>query len=123
MKFLLDANLSPETAEFLRRRFSFDVISVMETKQAHLADPDIASLAERESRIIITHDLDFGMLYHESEWSFGAIILRIGDQRIESVNSILEQFLESSGGMEIFRQNPNALVILDESSSRVRKEK
>lgn len=119
MKFLLDANLSPETAEFLRRHFSFDAVSIFEIQQTHLADPGVVGLAKQESRIVITHDLDFGTLFYDNDLSFGAIILRLHDQRIESVNAVLENFFANNLGQKIFQANTHALVVIDETSVRV----
>lgn len=121
MKLLLDANLSPETAEFLRRRFSFDAVSIIELRKTHLEDLDIIALAKQENQIIITQDLDFGGLYHEADPAFGVIILRLNDQRIESVNLILEKLFDSADGKQIFEENPNTLIVIDETSTRVRK--
>ena len=118
MKFLLDANMSPETAEFLRRRFSFDAISAIELGKANLEDLEIVALANQENRIIITQDLDFGGLYHETEARFGVIILRLSDQRIESVNSVLEKFFNQNKNIEIFKKN--ILIVIDETSTRIR---
>ena len=64
MRFLLDANLSPKSAEFLRENFLFDAISLITESLHYIPDKEIAALASRGKRIIITLDLDFGKLYH-----------------------------------------------------------
>lgn len=121
LKFLLDANLSPETAAFLRRDFSFDCISLIETNNAGLTDANVIALAKQENRIIITQDLDFGELYHQMEdpSSFGVLILRLRDQRVESVNQVLSQFFIDPFGKNIFIRDPRALIVLDETTIRV----
>lgn len=92
MLLLLDANMSPKTAALLRRRFSFDAISLAEIKQTHLSDREVIELARQQHRIIITQDLDYGELYHETDPTFGVIILRLQDQRSPNVNQVLENF-------------------------------
>lgn len=62
IKFLLDANLSPQTAKSLRN-LAFDVRSITEERLGYLTDEDIVKIAYSENRIIITFDLDFGELY------------------------------------------------------------
>lgn len=47
LKLLLDANLSPETAKFLRHQ-GFDVKSVQEEKLGKLTDEEIVKLAIKE---------------------------------------------------------------------------
>lgn len=120
LAFLLDANLSPETAAFLCQQFSFNAQSLLERKQAHLTDSEIVNLAVAENLIIITLDLDFGELYHQKEaGKFGVIILRLRDQRVERVNAMLEQFLAIQQGDKLFTNNPNALVVITETAIRI----
>lgn len=120
MRFLLDANLSPETAAFLRRQFSFDATSLLELEKAGLSDSEIVNLAKREERVIITLDLDFGELYHEQSGSaFGVIILRLRDQRVKQVNKVLQKFFQSNLGKKLFKDHPHALTLLTETAVRI----
>jgi predicted nuclease of predicted toxin-antitoxin system len=120
-KFLLDANLSTETAEYLREVFSFDVESLIEKDLAGLSDSEVVKMAKKEKRIIITLDLDFGELYHQKESvsNFGVLILRLRDQRVESINSVLSKFFRDSLGSKVFIRNPNALVVINETTMRI----
>jgi predicted nuclease of predicted toxin-antitoxin system len=120
MRFLLDANLSPETAAYLRQQFSFDTSSLLEERKAGLSDAEIVELAIREKRIIITLDLDFGELYHEKTSSgFGVLILRLHNQRVEEVNLILGKFFQSGFGKKLFVDHSHALAVLTETNIRV----
>jgi predicted nuclease of predicted toxin-antitoxin system len=93
IKFLLDANLSPETAIFLRAH-GYNVKSLIEEGMGAVDDEAVALIAEKERRIIVTFDLDFGEIYYFArDKKFGVIVLRIEDQRVESVNIILQRFL------------------------------
>ena len=46
MKFLLDANISHETANFLRQ-FNFDVKSLVEADLSHLTDAEVVELVKK----------------------------------------------------------------------------
>lgn len=62
-RFLLDANISPETANFLRSH-GFDVKSLLEDGLGDLDDDEVANIASKEKRILITFDLDFGEMQY-----------------------------------------------------------
>ena len=60
MQFLLDMGISPRTAEHLRAR-GHEALHLREENLERLADPDILQKARREGRILLAHDLDFGV--------------------------------------------------------------
>ena len=77
-----------------------------------MTDEEVYNLALRERRIIITFDLDFGEIYHFSKNKIGVIILRLEDQTVESVNKVLEKFLQTK---DVKRgKEENLLVVLTE---------
>lgn len=116
IKLLLDANLSPETREYLIKTFLFDVIDLITENKSGLSDGEIILLAKKEKRIIITFDLDFGEIYHFKEkGKIGVIVLRLEDQTVESVNKTLYKFFSS------YAKNVNmskSLVVLKENKMR-----
>ena len=115
--FLLDANLSPETAVFLRS-LGYDVVSLIEENNGELDDEIIADMAEAEGRIILTFDLDFGEIYFFArEERFSVVILRLKDQRVEAVNAVLGKFLITHG--HTLLQMKNNLVIATEHHVRI----
>ncbi|HUW21218.1 MAG TPA: DUF5615 family PIN-like protein [Candidatus Bathyarchaeia archaeon] len=119
IKFLLDANLSVETAQFLRDR-KFNVKSLLEENLGQISDQEVAKIACKEGRIIITHDLDFGEIYHfKEEEKLGILILRLKDQTVEAVNKILGEFLKN----KIIQKQKldHSLIILAENSYRTYK--
>lgn len=59
MIFVLDANISKLTADYLSTRFPYNFISIQKTNP-QLTDEDILSLAVNEDAIVITADKDFG---------------------------------------------------------------
>ena len=81
-------------------------------------DAAVARKAAKEKRILITFDLDFGeMYYFSTQKGFSAIVLRLGDQRVEAVNTALERFLKVH--KSILRQRKKQLVILTETEARI----
>src|SRR3972149_8632380 len=103
MKFLLNANISPETSKFLsiKGHSSKDLIS---EDLSGLTDSEVYELALKENRILVTFDLDFGEIYHFSKNKIGLIILRLEDQTVESVNKTLERFLKSPNAKRVSKE-------------------
>jgi predicted nuclease of predicted toxin-antitoxin system len=92
-KFLLDANISVQTADFLRESFGFDVVALQASHQATLRDEEVVALARAQTRVIITFDQDLGEIFYQRErGKFGVIVLQLSDQTVESVNQNLEKF-------------------------------
>ena len=115
VRLLLDANLSPETAIFLRKE-GFNVKSLIEEAIGSIEDEEVVRIAKKEKRIIVTFDLDFGEIYYFAhEKRFGVIVLRLDDQRVENVNMALWNFLQSWQSKDIRKK----LVILRETEVRV----
>jgi len=116
LKLLLNANLSHETASFLRN-LGFDVLCLLEEGLGAITDEEVVELAKKESRIIITFDLDFGQLYHfREEGKVGVIILRLKDQTVEATNVVLKRFFEDFKGEE--KQLRKGLVVVEEDRYR-----
>jgi len=61
VKFLLDANLSPEVARLLKEA-GHDAIHVGDIELLSAPDPEIMQAAAKEDRILLTADADFGAL-------------------------------------------------------------
>jgi predicted nuclease of predicted toxin-antitoxin system len=119
-RFLLDANLSPETAAFLRSTFGYDVVDLLTLGLSGLADREIVAMAKRDARIVITFDLDFGKIYHRWERGrFGVIVLRLEDQTVESTNRVLGQFFATLGATTPLERS---LVVLDGERVRIASE-
>ncbi|MCX6706430.1 MAG: DUF5615 family PIN-like protein [Candidatus Woesebacteria bacterium] len=115
-KFLLDANLSPTTANYLRD-LGFDARSITEEKLGYLLDKGVVEIAKKEGRIIITFDLDFGEIYHEKEnENVGIIVLRLNNQTPENVNFVLGQFLQKN--FNRLKQNTRSLIVIKENGIR-----
>jgi predicted nuclease of predicted toxin-antitoxin system len=117
ISFLADENISPETADFLDS-LGYSCRSLRREGPHRLADREIAALAKREGRVILTHDLDFGQIYYFAEkGQLGVLVLRLSHQTVEVVNSVLERFLQSGTlSPQVLQQS---LIIVSERWYRV----
>jgi hypothetical protein len=113
-KFLLDANLSPKTASYLRRTLGIDVVAILDLDLGSLPDRDVVTFARQQGRVIITFDRDFAEIYHRSDpGALGVIHLQLPGELhfIPEINRILEHFFrEFAPGIDL----PHALVTITE---------
>lgn len=115
-KFLLDANLSPETKIFLEKEFRFDVVSLLILNLGQLPDEKVVKIAQDQKRVIVTFDQDFGeMFYFKEAGNFGVIILKLENQTIESVNLTLKNFFNHHVDINL----ENSLIIVEENKIRI----
>lgn len=77
MRLFADENVPLKAVQLLRKK-GHDVLSICETAP-QTADEDILQLAEKDGRILITFDKDFGELAYNSPLplSCGIILFRI----------------------------------------------
>lgn len=111
MKFLADMPIAPRTAEFLRK-LGHDVAHLRERGLQKATDEQVIELARKESRIILTMDLDFPHLMALSKLSLPSIILfRLEDERSDNLNLLLEKHLPKiqkvleEGAVAVFEEN------------------
>jgi len=80
MKFKVDENLPTEAAELLGQA-GHDAVTVLEQELGGRADPDIASICQRESRALVTLDTDFADIRAYPPQDFpGLVVLRLKRQ-------------------------------------------
>lgn len=118
LKFLLDANLSWETRDYLHS-MGYQTYTVAQFNLSSAEDAKIAEFASKKKFIIITLDLDFGQIYYfSSRIPLGVVILRLNDQTVESVNENLTRLLAS----KILNKDKfhRALIVVDEQKIRIR---
>lgn len=119
LKFLLDENLSQETASFLHA-LGYDTKTIAQFRLTGAEDQKVADKAAATKRILITLDLDFGeMYYFGTSKKLGVVILRLKNQTIESVNSTLKKLLDSQ--LLNKKINRSALFVVDEEKIRIRR--
>ena len=117
MRFLADAGISPHTVEFLRR-LGHDTVHVRALDMHRAPDREIVALADTESRIVLTFDLDFGdILALEVLDRPSVIILRLTDERSASVNGRLAAVLRDSRDA----LSTGAILLVEDARYRVRK--
>ncbi|MEK6903917.1 MAG: DUF5615 family PIN-like protein [Nanoarchaeota archaeon] len=111
MKFLTDENIATSVV-FDLRNAEFDVKDIKEEKLQGTSDKAIIELALEESRIIITHDKDFGKHSSPSKKGrCGIILLRLHNQSPYYVSEKLLQFLKS----RLLHKLQTNIVIITES--------
>lgn len=85
MMFLADMGISPDVVAWLRSE-GHDEDHLAERHLHRSSGPDIRQLAERENRIILTHDLDFGYLLAVSRSPLPSVIIsRLANMRPANV--------------------------------------
>ena len=108
LKFVLDVGVGNKALEYLRAH-GFDVISILDTDPS-MPDSDILQVAERDSRMVITMDKDFGeLVYRLRRQHSGVLLLRMedadGDEKAEMLHWILSNFIEELEGKFCVFQN------------------
>jgi predicted nuclease of predicted toxin-antitoxin system len=117
LKFLLDENISPKTAKFLKS-LGYDVKTLFNFKMLGCENGEVANLAMRENRIIITLDLTFAYsFYFMNRGKVGIVLLRLEDLSVENVNKVLKSFLEKIQKEK--KKVEKSLVIVEEEGYRI----
>lgn len=94
MKFITDENLGIQIPQFLRS-LGYDVISAIEVALSK-PDVDILNLANKENRILLTTDKDFGeLVFKEKLIHSGVILLRLKDESVENKKRVIIRELKS----------------------------
>ena len=93
MRLLADLNVARRTVDFLRS-IGHDVLRVGEVLPVTASDAAIVEVAVRETRTILTQDLDFSAIVALSGRSTPSVIsLRLSVSRVEAVNQRLTEVL------------------------------
>ena len=112
MRFLADENIHSSVVEFLRSK-GLDVVTVVELDKARIKDTEVADLAQKEKRIILTLDLDFGYIYYfEKRGLINVVVVRAKPAAPEKIIILLEKFLKS-------KIEPKGLVVVSEKRIRI----
>lgn len=116
MKFLIDQNLSPKTANLLRE-MGHDAVDTRDRHLCSATDNELLRVAQGEKRIFVTLDLDFSDTRVLK--SFGikaAIVFRTRSFSSRHINRLLENFLSHHSEEEI----TDKLFIISENYIRSR---
>lgn len=94
LKFLLDADMPRSSAEVIRA-LGLDVEDVRDLGMRYSADIDIIEYAQKDGRVVVTRDLDFGSVLQYPTHP-GTIILRLpSEYTAREINDALREFLRS----------------------------
>jgi len=117
MRFLADAGISPKTVELLKQ-LGHEATHVRTLGLQRAPDTQVIQRARSDGSIVLTFDLDFGDLLALGVLDKpSAIIFRLADERVDSVNRRLTTVLtERRGELE-----SGALILVEDTRYRVRK--
>lgn len=117
MKFLLDENISPKTANFLKE-LGHDAIHLRDINLKGASDDEVIKYARQYELALITIDRDFGNILDYPPGSHPGIIrLKLQYMPSKIVNFVLKTFLEEVKPQDIYGN----LAIVEENRYRLRK--
>lgn len=94
MKFIADENLGVRVPQYLKN-LGFNITWV---KKVAPGKPDIQILdiANKEKRVLITQDKDFGeLVFKEKIATYGVVLLRLKDESVKNKKKVLLKLLHS----------------------------
>jgi predicted nuclease of predicted toxin-antitoxin system len=116
VRFLVDANLSPRVAEWLRNQ-GHDAVHVFDIGFHHAGDRQILEEAASRRQILLTADLDFGEILARSSGRVSVMIVRLRGTAAANVTGRLEVALaQAASALE-----DGAVAIVGEGSLRLRR--
>lgn len=116
MRFLFDMGISPKSASFLQM-LGYEAVHLHDQGLERLPDSAILEKARREGRILLTHDLDFGVLMAASGSELPSVVVfRLRDMRPTNVNRHLQYIVAQY--QEVLEQR--SFVSVKEGQIRVR---
>jgi predicted nuclease of predicted toxin-antitoxin system len=117
MSFLADECLYYSTVKLLKNH-NYDVITLSERKSCGIKDREVAELAKKEQRILITRDMHFCNILKFPPKSYsGIIVLKINPNNATLVHGNLLKFLKKYAINDI----KQTLVIINHGRFRIRK--
>jgi predicted nuclease of predicted toxin-antitoxin system len=116
MRILIDMNLAPRWAPFLRDA-GHDAVHWSDVGSPQASDRELMAWAEHEGRVLFTHDLDFGAILAVSGARGPSVIqVRAQDTLPDHLGPLVLEALRQYRDM----LDAGALVVLDEQSARAR---
>jgi predicted nuclease of predicted toxin-antitoxin system len=116
MRFLLDMNLSPGMADWLRRE-GHDAVHARDIGLGTLPDRDLFVRAVTEDRILITFDLDFGDIVGAADGAGpGVLLLRLRSPR----QTHMRQRVQTAIALIADALLTGAVVLVEDARIRVR---
>ena len=117
MRFLIDANLSPQVADGLRRA-GHDAVALRDYGIQAAEDPEVLARAAAEDRVLVSADTDFGTLLARQRATAPSVVLlrRPSDRRPEDQVGLILANLDALAAP----LQAGCVVVFDEERVRVR---
>lgn len=116
MKFITDENIGFEVIKPLRN-LDFDIKSILEVDKG-ADDVEVLSLANKEDRILITTDKDFGELVYVNKLTHsGVILLRLKKDSSKNKLKVLKTLFRTR-----LEELEKAFTVITESKVRIKKD-
>lgn len=117
-KFLIDENLSPLLSNYLRN-LRYDSRTVREVGLKGKSDQELIRWIQKNKRVLITVDLDFGEFFYSKTFGkIGVIILKSKSQKLNSFIEIID-YLHKEKVLKS-KKLENSLVIAIKGKYRIR---
>lgn len=98
-RFLADENIPVKTVQTLKQK-GMDIASILETSHG-LRDIEVLNIANRQGRVIITFDTDFGnLVFKQKLETKGIILLRFKPKSPQQTAKAIEQLLATKTPIE-----------------------
>jgi predicted nuclease of predicted toxin-antitoxin system len=111
LRFIVDTQLPPSLAIFLKRR-GFEATHVVEYPSGALTpDNEIISIAKKENRIIISKDIDFFDYYLLKSYPPAILLLQLGNTTNRDLFIFMDNNLDAI--CELFAENIRRLVLIN----------
>jgi predicted nuclease of predicted toxin-antitoxin system len=115
MKFLADEGVDKPIVDLLRQS-GFDVHYILETNRG-AEDEQVLSIANREERILLTQDKDFGeLIYRLKKVHPGIILIRLGTTPASQKGTFVNNVLKKHSSKLL-----NAFTVIQANAVRIRK--
>jgi predicted nuclease of predicted toxin-antitoxin system len=116
VRLIIDMNLSPEWVPFLDRH-GFEAVHWSAIGTLNAPDTEVMQWARDNTRVVLTHDLDFGILLAHTKDSRPSVIqARVQDISPDALGPIVVTALRAHG--EALEQG--ALLTIDATKTRIR---
>ena len=117
MRFLVDMNLPPAMADWLRSE-GHDAVHVREIGLAQLPDREVFTRAAEDGRIVVTFDLDFGEMVGLADAAgSGVVLLRLRLARQNHLRARLRAAIAEAGPA----LQAGAIVLVEDARVRIRR--
>jgi predicted nuclease of predicted toxin-antitoxin system len=116
LRLLLDQNLSPTTARFLRD-IGLEAHDIRERGLSGASDEQVYAHAAKENLILVTFDITFSRRYISGRDLPGLILLRIHPQTTEVLHPVLADFFSRFGESKL----SGCIAVVERHRYRVRK--